>query len=155
MSSFIKKILTEEECSLFAKDIVDLYIKDGNKYTHFDIDYDFETLRKSCNHSSLLNWNLHTWGHFNGEKWDGCFVGSSRISEKTSKKIFEEYLWFSKNPKIGFKLFQTALDFAKNTNCNVFVSNLMSASEKAEKLRRFYSKLGMKKDVESYFLKLT
>jgi hypothetical protein len=97
---------------------------------------------------------MHVWGHFNGEKWDGLFIGGIRKSEKFNKKMMEEYLWLSKNSNKGYKLYKIAEKYAKEQSCEFILMSVTNLHPKSEKIRNFYSKSGFKKDCETFIKKL-
>jgi hypothetical protein len=111
-------------------------------------------MTKSFSHESLLIWNAHIWGHFNGEKWDGIFASVIRKSEKFNKKIMDEYLWLSKNSNSGMKLYLTAVEFAKKQKCEFISMNVVENHPYSSKLKGVYTKLGFQKDHETYIKKL-
>lgn len=154
-TSFIKKIISVPEWQALMKDISFVFKEDNQKYTHaFGLKHDTDLMTKSLSHESLLIWNMHVWGHFNGEKWDGIFIGSIRKSEKFNKKMMDEYLWLSKDSGQGIKLFNIAKKYAKSQGCEYIHMNVLENHEKAEKLKSFYKKMGFQKDTESFIAKI-
>jgi hypothetical protein len=155
MSSFIKKIVTVPELESLSKDIEELQLKDNENFTHaLGLKHDVELITKSLSHESLLIWNIHVWGHFNGEKWDGIFIGFVRKSEKFNKKFMDEYLWLAKNSNSGMKLFLTAKKFAKEQKCEYISMNVIEGHPLKDKMKSFYKQMGFEKDTETYFKKL-
>ncbi len=154
-TSFIKKIVSVEELKEVTEDIKRLFHEDNENYGHrLGLKHDMDLIIKSISHESLLIWNIHFWAHYNGNNWDGVFIGMIRKSEKFNKKIMDEYLWLSKNSNSGMKLYKTALDFAKNQNCDYITMNIVEDNPFSEKLRKIYRHLGFEKDSESYVKKL-
>jgi hypothetical protein len=152
-TSFIKKIVTVAEWTLVAKDISELFEEDNKKYGHAcELTHDYELITKCLSHESLLLWNMHVWAHFNGEKWDGIFIGSIRKSEKFNKKVMDEYLWLSKNSGKGIRLFNIAKKFAKDQGCQFIIMNVVENHPASIKLKNFYKRLGFKKDCETHIL---
>ena len=153
--SFIKKIVTIAEVEEISKDISSLHNEDHEKYNHaLGMKHDVDLITKSLSHESLLIWNIHVWAHFNGQKWDGIFIGMIRKSEKFNKKGMDEYLWFSKNSNSGIKLYKTALSFAKDNGCHYLNCCLLASNPMADKLRKFYKSQGFEKDTETFMKKL-
>jgi hypothetical protein len=154
-TSFIKKIVTVSEWEAVAKDISEIFKEDNKIYGHAcELTHDCELITKCLSHESLLLWNMHVWAHFNGEKWDGIFIGSIRKSEKFNKKMMDEYLWLSKNSAKGMRLFNTAGKYAKNQGCEYIYMNVVENHPKSDKLKNLYKKLGFQKDIETYIKKL-
>jgi hypothetical protein len=155
MSSYIKKIITVEELKSLTQDLEEFFKDDNEKFTHAaGLKHDVSLMLSSFSHESLLTWNAHVWGHFNGEKWDGIFVGIIRKSEKFNKKIMDEYLWLSKNKNCGIQLFKTAYDYAKNKDCEFISMNVIENHPLSEKIKKFYKLIGFEKDSESYIKKI-
>lgn len=150
-TSFIKKIVTVAEWTLVAKDISELFEEDNKKYGHAcGLMHDYDLITKCLSHESLLLWNMHVWAHFNGERWDGIFIGSVRKSEKFNKKMMDEYLWLSKNSAKGMRLFNIAKKYAKDQGCEFISMNVVENHPKSDKLKNLYKKMGFQKDTESY-----
>jgi hypothetical protein len=155
MDSFIKKIVTVEELEKLSKDIEEFHLKDNENYTHaLGLKHDVELITKSLSHESLLIWNTHVWGHFNGEKWDGIFIGFIRKSEKFNKKFMDEYLWLAKNSNSGMKLYFTAEKYAKQQGCEYLAMNVVENHPLKENVKTLYKRLGFQKDTETFFKKL-
>ena len=153
--SFIKKIVLVEELELLSKDLEELFKEDNEQFTHAcGLKHDVKLMLTSFSHETLLTWNAHVWGHFNGQKWDGIFVGVLRKSEKFGKKMFDEYLWLSKNSNCGIKLYKTALDFAKSKDCEYISMNVIDNHPLSSKIKKMYKILGFEKDSETYIKKL-
>jgi hypothetical protein len=155
MDSFIKKIVTVEELEKLSKDIEEFHLKDNENYTHaLGLKHDVELITKSLSHESLLIWNIHVWGHFNGEKWDGIFIGFIRKSEKFNKKFMDEYLWLAKNSNSGMKLYFTAEKYARQQGCEYLAMNVIENHPLKENVKTLYKRLGFQKDTETFFKRL-
>jgi hypothetical protein len=154
-TSFIKKIVSVEELKQLGSDLSEISKEHDEKFAHvLDLKHDIELMVKSFSHESLLIWNIHIWGHFNGEKWDGIFIGTVRKSERFNKKFMDEYLWFCKNSNSGIKLYITAYKYAKSQGCEYMSMNLMENNPNSYKLKSFYTKLGYQKDTETWIKKI-
>jgi len=154
-NSFIKKIVTIAEWEKVAKDIIDLFSQDDDLGHSNKLKHDGELITKCFSHESLLIWNTHVWGHFNGEKWDGIFMGSIRKSEKFGKKFMDEYLWLSKNSNKGISLYRTAEEYALDHGCEYISMNVTELHPKSNKIKRLYLKMGYEKDSETYVKKIS
>jgi len=154
-TSFIKKIVTVSEWEALMNDIEFYFKEDNEKYGHaLNLKHDKELITKCLSHESLLLWNMHVWAHFNGQKWDGIFIGSIRKSEKFNKKMMDEYLWLSKNSAKGMRLFNIAKKYAKDQGCEFIYMNVVENHPKSNQLKNLYKKLGFQKDTESYIKQL-
>ena len=154
-AAFYKKIISIEEWKSVANDIANLFEEDNKRFGHaHDLKHDSDLIIKSLSHESLLIWNIHVWAHFNGEKWDAIFIGIIRKSEKFNKKVMDEYLWLSKNPRAGFKLYKLAEKYAREQNCEYISMNVVENHPLSDKIKSFYKKIDFKKDVETYMKKL-
>ena len=151
----IKKIVSVKELQHLCSDIEVLHREDNEKYGHaLDLRHDHNLIISSLSHESLLNWNIHVWGNFNENKWDAIFIGFIRKCEKFNKKIMEEYLWLSKNPKVGVKIFKTAEEFARKNNCEYMFSSVVENHPLKNKIKIFYKSQFFEKDSENFVKKL-
>lgn len=149
--SFIKKILSADEAEQVSKDLKDLHDSYPDVFSHcLNLKHDINLITKSIAQECLLLWNIHCWAHFNGEKWDGIFIGIIRKSEKFNKKMMDEYIWFCPNGKAGLLLYEEALAYAKQQGCEYMTMNLIAHSKQAPALRNFYKRMGYSKDTETY-----
>jgi hypothetical protein len=153
--SFIEKVTSVDLLKKVCNDIALLHQEDNKNYPHaFNLQHDTELIIQSLSHESLLIWNIHVWAHFNGEMYDGMFIGITRKIEKFNKKIMEEYLWLSKNSNSGIKLYMEAVDFAKKQKCDFIIMHVSENHPVCNKLKDFYLKIGFQKDTETYIKKL-
>ena len=70
------------------------------------------------------------------------------------QKVFSEYIWLSANPKVGYKLFATAIKFARNNGFENISMGISEKSPKKDKVKSLYKRLGFIKVSESYIAKL-
>jgi hypothetical protein len=149
--SFIKKIISPEEFEKVIDDINVLSTEDDDKNAHvLDLRHEWDLIKSSIGHDSLLLWSIHVWAHFNGETWDGIFIASLRFSEKFNKKMFEEYLWYSKKSNSGIKLYKQALSYAKKQNSEFVSVRAMEKNPQKEKFKKFLKTEGFEKDYELF-----
>ncbi len=73
---------------------------------------------------------------------------------KFNCKLFCEYLWLSKNPKTGYRLFSEAVKFAREKEYKYILMSTVVQHPKHEKIKNFYRKMGFLKDSETYIAKL-
>lgn len=154
-TSFIKKIVSIQELEKISSDLKDFLKNTDENYSHcLGLDHDADLITKCFSNESLLTWNVHVWGHFNGEKWDGVFVGLIRKNEKFNKKMMDEYLWLSFSSNCGYKLYKAASEFAKKNGCEYISLNVVEGFSKSNKLKDFYKKIGFTKDYECFIKKI-
>jgi hypothetical protein len=155
MNSYIKKIISVDELQSLSKDLEKTLEKELNSFNHgLNLKHDINLMTKSFSHESLLIWNFHVWAHFNGKMWDSIFAGIIRKSEKFNKKVMDEYLWVSTNPKVGVALYKHALAFAKEQKCEFISVNVVENFKKSNKLKSFLLKNDFIKDTETYLKKI-
>lgn len=155
MNSYIKKIISVDELQSVSKDLEKILEKELNSFNHsLDLKHDINLMTKSFSHESLLIWNFHIWAHFNGKMWDSIFAGIIRKSEKFNKKVMDEYLWISTNPKVGVALYKHALAFAREQKCEFISINVVENFKKSNKLKSFLLKNNFIKDTETYLKKI-
>lgn len=153
--SFIKKITSVNDLQNLSADLQFYFSEENEKFGHaLNLKHDIDLITESLSHESLLIWNVHVWGHFNGEKWDGVFIGIIRKSEKFNKKFMDEYLWLSKNSYKGIELYKKALDFARAQKCEYLSFHATEENPISPKLKEIYKMLGFTKDSETFFKKI-
>ena len=70
------------------------------------------------------------------------------------EEIFLEYIWLSKNPKMGYKLLARALKLAKEQEFKYIMMNRVMKHPNSSKVAKFYEKMGFVKDTETYIAKI-
>ena len=151
----IKRITNPTEFKKLLDDIFDLFEYENENEGHHFVRHNKEYISNSFANKHLLAWDFFVWGNLNmHHKFDAMIAFSNQKNEKFGEEIFSEYIWLSKNPKMGYKLLATALKFAKEKEYKYINMNCVMAHPKAEKIARFYKKMGFIKDSESYIAKL-
>jgi hypothetical protein len=151
----IKRITNPEEAKVLSKDIRDIFTsEDENDMGHYFLDHDVDSILGVLNNKQSLFWNCFVWANEEDSKFDSIIIFLRDNSPKFGVEIFTEYLWLSKNPKVGFKLLKTATEFARNNGFNYISMSHTEKNPQKEKLSRLYNKLGFKKDCVSYIAKL-
>jgi hypothetical protein len=152
----IKRILTLNDLEKFLNDL-EPYVKEheDKNESHVFLKHDISFLKRYISHPSLLFWDFFIWGHLNEEdKYDSFLIFFNEKSGKFNEKLFSEYLWFSANKKNGYKLFKEALNLAKEMGFKYITISTIVNHPKHVKIKKFYEKIGFKKDSESYIMKL-
>jgi hypothetical protein len=149
----IKRIINPVEFCRVVDDLNNIFKEDEYLNTGF-LKYNAESIKRNFNNNKLLNWDLFVWANFNGENYDAmiCFLNEKNVF--FNEQIFSQHLWLSKNKKIGYKLFSTAIKFAKEKDfkyvkCKTCVDNIQE-----KKVKSFYQKIGLLKQSETYICKL-
>ena len=152
----IKRITNPSEFKELADDMFDLFEHHDDKNEgHHLLKHNKEHIANAFANKNLLAWDFFVWGNLNEHhKFDAMIAFVNHKNEKFGEEIFSEYFWMSSNPKMGYKLLVTALKFAKEKEFKYVNMNCVMAHPKAEKLARFYKKMGFIKDSESYIAKL-
>jgi len=150
----IKRITNPDEFCKVCDDIYSLFLVENVEHGHQLLQHDLESFKKAFAHTSILNWDFFVWSNFNGKEYDAiiCFINEK--NPKFNEAIFTEYLWLSKNPKVGYQLFRTAVKFAIEKEFKHILMSTVTKHPQHEKLKSFYSKMGFLKDSEIYIAKL-
>ena len=150
----IKRIVNPKEFETVIKDIKDLFFKDDLNYGHVFLKHDWDSIERFFSNQIILNWDFFVWASFNGEKYDAMIAFTNEKSVKFNCKLFCEYLWLSKNPNTGYRLFSEAVKFAREKKYEYILMSTVIQHPKHEKIKNFYTKIGFLKDSETYIAKL-
>lgn len=151
----IKRILDPKEFKILLNDIDSLFKFENKEQGHALLSHDKEYIFNAFGDKSLLAWDFFVWAHLNEDnKFDAMIAFLNNKNEKFGKEIFAEYLWLSKNPKVGQKLLGTAIKFAREKEFEYVMMSCVEAHPKARKVAKFYEKMGFIKDSETYIAKL-
>ena len=148
----IKRILNPVDFYKVIDDISVLFETENNNNPL--LKYNTQSIKIDFGNNKILNWDFFVWANFNGESYDGviCFLNDKDAF--WGEPIFSQYFWLSKNKKIGYKLFSTAVKFAKEKDfkyikCKTYIDNIQT-----EKVKSFYKKIGLIKESETYICEL-
>lgn len=150
----IKRITNPIEFKKLIDDMHELFEKENSTEGHALVTHSPETIKANFSHVSILTWDLFVWGHLNNGKFDAMIAFDKARDPKFNEEIFYEFLWLSKNPKVGYKLFKTAIDSARQNGCKYIVMATAVNNPKHLKVKSFYQKMGFLKDTETYISKL-
>lgn len=150
----IKRIVSADEFNTVIDDLELLFSKENSHHGHQLLAHDKECIKRSFAHSSILAWDLFVWANETNGKFDAIIAFVNEKNPKFNAVIFSEFLWLSKNPKVGYRLFKTAIDFARNKGFEFISMNTVTKHPSHEKIKRFYLKMGLLKDSETYIGKL-
>tara|TARA_B100001057_G_scaffold58741_2_gene52144 strand:+ start:7708 stop:8169 length:462 start_codon:yes stop_codon:yes gene_type:complete len=152
----IKRIVSADE---FCKvvDNVSSYLdlnEESNNY-YYLVPNNGDALKKAFGHDRMLAYNVFVWANLNNSgKYDAAIIFIKDKSPKHGQEIFSEYIWLSANPKAGYKLFATAIKFAKNNGFEYISMGISEKSPKKDKVKKLYKRLGFIKTSECYIAKL-
>lgn len=150
----VKRILNPEEFNQLLDDLYELFKEENIKEGHVLLPHDKKSIQANYSHKSILAWDLFVWGHLNDGKFDAMIAFFNDKNVKFGTAIFNEFLWLSKNPKAGYKLFSEAIKFARANNFSHVISHTVVNNLHHEKVKSFYEKMGFLKDSETYICKL-
>ena len=111
--NLIKRIVNPIEFNSVIDDLNDLFHDENFKNGHIFLEHNKESIKGFFSNQIILNWDFFVWANFNGEKYDAMIAFTNEKSVKFNCKLFCEYLWLSKNPKIGYRLFKEGVKFAR------------------------------------------
>ena len=150
----IKRITNPKEFNSVIDDLNDLFHNENYESGHIFLQHNKDSIKNFFSNQIILNWDFFVWANFNGRKYDGIIAFTNEKSVKFNCKLFCEYLWLSKNPKIGYRLFREAVKFAREKEYEYILMSTVTQHPKHEKVKNFYTKMGFLKDSETYIAKL-
>ncbi len=151
----IKRILDPQEFKVLLDDIFPLFDMENKKQGHALLKHNKEYIFNAFGDKSILAWDFFVWVNYNSQgKFDAVIAFLNNKNEKFGEEIFAEYIWLSKNPKMGQKLLGTAMKFAREKEFKYVMMSCVEAHPKSRKVAKFYEKMGFIKDSETYIAKL-
>lgn len=151
----IRRITDPSEFQKLLDDVFDLHLHENEHEGHHFLNHNKEYIFNAFGNKRILAWNFFLWGNKNSDgKYDAVIAFINNRNEKFGEEIFAEYIWLSKNPTVGYKLLAAALKFAKEKEFKYITMNRVMAHPKSEKVAKFYEKMGLIKDSETYIAKL-
>jgi|TARA_R110002020_G_scaffold126312_2_gene284031 hypothetical protein len=151
----IKRLTNPEEFNQCISDLADLFEVENSEQGHYFLKHDKGHITNAFSHSQILAWDFFVWGNLNKHGiYDAMIAFLNNKNEKFGESIFSEYLWLSKNPKVGYKLLATALAFARKKEFKYVAMSAAYNNPSFDKVTSFYKKMGFLKDSETYIAKL-
>jgi len=151
----IKRVTKTQDFDKAVEDIFTLFESENiNEGHQLGLVHDKESILNNLSHKVLLNWDFFIWINEEEGKCDAMIAFFRDRNVKFGVQIFSEFIWLSKNPKVGHKLFKKAVKFARSQG---FEYMSMSSAEKvknSEKFQTFLSKIGFVKDTTTFITKL-
>jgi GNAT superfamily N-acetyltransferase len=150
----IKRILNPEDFKQLIEDIDILFEFENENQGHFLLKHNKETIINSFANKHILAWDMFVWANHNGKSYDAIIMFFNDKSAKFGEQIFSEYLWLSKNPKAGYKLFQESTKFARQKGFKYIIMNRVMKHPHSHGVMNFYEKMGFIKDTETFIAEL-
>lgn len=151
----IKRITNPLEAEVLAKDIRDIFSEsDDDNMGHKFLPHNMNSILDFFNDKKTLFWSCFVWANQENNKFDSVIIFLRDKNPKFDEELFSEYLWLSKNPKVGFKLLKTATSFARENGFKYISMSHTEKNPQKNKLARLYNKLGLEKDSTTYIGKL-
>jgi len=150
----IKRILDPEDFKILIADISELFTLENEEQGHYFLRHNADTIANSFANKYILAWDMFVWAHHNGQNYDAIIMFFNDKSAKFNEKVFSEYLWLSKNPKAGYKLFKEAMNFARQNKYKYATMNRVMKHPHSYGVKSFYEKMGFVKDTETFITEL-
>ena len=151
----IKRVVNPEEFRKLLDDIFILFDYENKHHGHKLVKHNKEHILKAFGDPSILTWDFFVWGNLNeNNKFDAVIAFLNNKNEKFGEEIFAEYIWLSKNPRVGQRLLGTALNLAREKKFKYVMMSCVDAHPQSKKVARFYKKMGFLKDSETYIAEL-
>ena len=152
----IERILTSSKFKILADDIFSLFDQENIHEAHqCGLLHDKESIIRNFANPTLLQWDVFVWANKNKDgKYDAVVIFIHEKSVKFNKSIFSEFIWLSKNPKVGYKLFLEAISFAREKGFEYISMNTVENTKTSERNERVFEKMGFLKDTTTYIAKL-
>lgn len=152
----IERILNGSRFKILADDIFSLFGEENIEEAHqCGLLHDKASIVRNLSHPSLLQHDVFVWANKNKEgRYDAVVIFLNDKNVKFNKYIFSEFIWLSKNPKVGFKLLKKAISFAREKKFEYISINSVENSKNSERNERFYKKIGFLKDSTTFISKL-
>ena len=151
----IKRLTSPQDFNKCITDLSDLFESENKKQGHYFLKHDKGHIINAFSHSQILAWDFFVWANINKNgTCDAMIAFLNNKNEKFGESIFSEYLWLSKNAKVGYKLLAKALAFARKKEFKYVTMSAVCNNPSFDKVTRFYRKMGFLKDSETYIAKL-
>ena len=150
----IKRILDPQEFELLISDISNLFEFENENQGHYFLKHSKETITNCFGNKHILAWDMFVWANHNGENYDSIIMFFNDKNAKFNERIFSEYLWLSKNPKMGYKLFKEAMNFARQNKFKYVTMSRVMKHPHSHGVMSFYEKMGFIKDTETFITEL-
>jgi len=151
----IKRITDPKKFEKAADEIFDLFDYENYNESHeLGLVHDKESILNNLNNKVLLNWDFFVWINEEDGVCDAMIAFIRDRNIKFGVQIFSEYIWLSKNPKVGYKLFREAASFARSQGFEYMSVSSTAKVKTSKKLEKFLYKVGFLKDTTNFITKL-
>lgn len=151
----IKRITDPKAFEKAADEIFDLFEHENNNESHqLGLVHNKESIINNLSNKVLLNWDFFVWINEEDGHCDAMIAFMRDKNVKFGLQIFTEYIWLSKNPKVGYKLFKEAVAFARSQDFQYMSVSSTSKMKTSKKLEKFLYKIGFLKDTTNFITKL-
>tara|TARA_R110000824_G_scaffold256329_1_gene445344 strand:- start:2690 stop:3148 length:459 start_codon:yes stop_codon:yes gene_type:complete len=151
----IKRVVNPTEFKKLLDEIFILFDYENAHHGHRLVKHNKEHILRAFGDTSLLTWDFFVWGNLNSDNnFDAVIAFINNKNEKFGEEMFTEYIWLSKNPRVGQRLLGTALKFAREKKFKYVLMSCVDAHPRSHKVARFYKRMGFLKDSETYIAKL-
>lgn len=152
----IERVLTTSKFEILADDIFPLFKEENENESHrCGLAHDRDSIVRNIGHPSLLQWDVFVWANKNQQgKYDAVIIFTNDKNAKFNKSIFSEFVWLSKNPKVGYKLLKTAIKFAREKGFEYIALSSVEKTKNCKRNEEFYKKIGFQKDSTTFIAKL-
>ena len=151
----IKRITNPDEFKQVILDMDEMFdIENGEQGHACDLRHNKDTIIAGFANKQLLNFDVFVWANKEESGFDSLCIFLNERSIKFGKKFFVEFLWISKNPKVGFKLFKEAVKFARKNGFEYIGVSTSERNPNTPKYEEFYDKLGFVQDSSNFIAKL-
>lgn len=151
----IKRITDPRDFFYVIDDISDLFHDFDKNFGHqCGLEYNKDSIKNNFGITSLLVHNIFVWANERNGKYDSVCIFKRNRSVKFGEEVFEQFLWLSKNPKVGFKLFKKAVSFARENNFKYISTYNTERNPNSAKYKKFCENLGFLEDSTKFISKL-
>lgn len=151
----IKRVTDTKHFEKCADEIFELFDHENSHESHqLGLAHNKESILNNLSNNVLLNWDFFVWVNEEEGKCDAMIAFFRDRSVKFGVQIFTEYIWLSKNPKVGYKLFREAVAFARSQGFEYMSVSSVEKVKTSKKLEKFLYKVGFLKDSTTFITRL-
>jgi len=152
----IKRITNPEEFKRMIDDIDELFYEENKTQGHaIDLIQDKESIKNALGNAKLLSFDVIVFANENEhKKFDAVGIFLKDKNYKFGVNFLNEFLWVSKEPRSGFKIFKKAVALARKMDIKYVALSTSAKNPNTPKYEKFYKKLGFIKDSTVFIAKL-
>jgi len=139
-----------------VKDIFETFKDDDINEGHAcGLLHDTKSIINNFSNATLLNWDVFVWANKEGnKKYDAVIIFINEKSIKFGCTFFSEFIWLSKNKKVGYKLLKEATAFAREKNFEYITIATSARNPNSPRFKKFYEKIGFMEDSTHFIAKI-